>query len=525
MQLPNVLPDETLFSRIVRYLSSSGLLKDQFLIKLVGERRAVIHPYLTADLMSISRFTSESAHELSQIQTLRPLFGYYLPKYRENILDYSIRTNQLIRACQISTFRESETLSVKFCPLCACDDIRNFGVAYWHCAHQMPGVEACFIHGVWLSHYVFSEREHIRDMLLPTPNDNFYECGIVALQFAQFSESKLRFIQENHLRKPEIVKYKSLFVDKGILTRSRRVKRIRLMAELHELTDKILPKNHPLSIKSRQDFRYISSLIDGMYTVHPFKHLLMEFFLNKIIPSTYSEQGCTTVNKSENLYIDIETRCCNLLLRGLSMAQVSREIGKSRCYIKSVALKYAIHVNLKPKKLTTEVKEKIVEMAYKGFNRAAIAKCMDISSGSVEQIISTTDNLVEWRKKCKSDSLRRRHQCQILRYLQSHPDSNRQQIKESCGAAFFWLYSHCPNWLEKFLPEARETQHVDRVNWRERDDLLSQKVTSILERSERILSRTELDKMLGAHGWLTSKKKKLPLTLKAYYAFYVLKLR
>ncbi|HFG1852646.1 TPA: TnsD family Tn7-like transposition protein, partial [Vibrio cholerae] len=92
-------------------------------------------------------------------------------------------------------------------------------------------------------------------------------------------------------------------------------------------------------------------------------------------------------------------------------------------------------------------------------------------------------------------------------------------------AAFFWLYSHCPNWLEKFLPEARETQHVDRVNWRERDDLLSQKVTSILERSERILSRTELDKMLGAHGWLTSKKKKLPLTLKAYYAFYVLKLR
>ncbi|MBF4400631.1 transposase, partial [Vibrio anguillarum] len=57
MQVPKAQPDETLFSRIVRYVSLSGLQKEQCLNTLVGNRRAVIHPYLTADLDLISRFT------------------------------------------------------------------------------------------------------------------------------------------------------------------------------------------------------------------------------------------------------------------------------------------------------------------------------------------------------------------------------------------------------------------------------------------------------------------------------------
>lgn len=84
MHLPDALPDETLFSRVVRYLSLSGTLKEQCLKDLVGNRRAVIHPYLTADLTAISAFTSESAVELCRKQTLRPWFAHYLPRYQRN---------------------------------------------------------------------------------------------------------------------------------------------------------------------------------------------------------------------------------------------------------------------------------------------------------------------------------------------------------------------------------------------------------------------------------------------------------
>jgi transposase len=520
MHLPNALPDETLFSRIVRYLSLSGTLKEQCLKDLVGNRRAVIHPYLTADLTAISAFTNESAVELCRQQTLRPWFAHYLPRYQETICDYSIKNNELIRACQLSTFRETEPLVVKFCPLCCIEDIQDTGVAYWHCLHQIPGLDVCAKHGVWLSYCDLNDREHLSANFLPTPSGYQEKCEPIAIQFAQFAERKFRSIQNHPVHPHDPIQYKPQLANKGFVTNTGRVKRIELMTALYGLTEKILLPGNPLRITSAQDVRYLSSLLNDSYQVHPFKHLLLEFFItqmqldeNTINCNKYSDRKDCDDN-------ELEARCCSLLLNGISMAQVSRDIDKSRCYVKAVALKHQIPVNLKPKKITDKVKQHVVDMAYKGFHRSAIAKKLDISSGSVEQIISTTGELVKWRRKCKSDSLKRRHLCQILRYCQQHTDYSRQDVKQSCEAAFFWCYFHYPDWLEQHLPEPQKFKYVDRVNWKERDHELSKLVISMLAQADHAVPRTELDRMLGSHGWLTSKKDKLPLTVKAYYQYY-----
>ncbi|WP_417763495.1 TnsD family Tn7-like transposition protein [Shewanella sp.] len=520
MQLPRALPDETLFSRIVRSLSSSGIIKEQFLSALVGNRRAVIHPYLSANLTAISRSTSESAPELLCNQTLRPLFSHYLPRYQHLICDCSISLNELIRACQLSKFRECEPLTVKYCPLCANDDLHNTGVAYWHCIHQIPGVDVCAVHGVWLSHNGFKGREHINSNFLPTPGRHQEKCEPLAIKFAEFAERKLRSIQTHSLHNRDSMQYKPLLAQKGFVTTTSRVKRIQLMNALYDLSEKILLSNNPLRITSNKDFRYIESLLNGSFHVHPFKHLLIEFFLTHEHSFEYLQTKDSPSELKSRDACEAEARCCALLQYGVSMIQVSREIGKSRCYVKAVALKHGVPVNLKPKKITDIVKERIIDMAYKGFHRSEIARKLGISSGSVELIISITTGLVEWRKKCKSDSLKRRYQCQILRYCQHHFNSSRQDVRQSCEAAFFWLYFHHPSWLDQHLPEPKKTQHVDRVNWDERDSELSKLVTSILSKIDHKVSRTELDRMLGSHGWLTSRKDKLPLTVEAYYKYY-----
>ncbi|HCE1575197.1 TPA: TnsD family Tn7-like transposition protein [Vibrio parahaemolyticus] len=517
MHLPNALPDETLFSRIVRYLSLSGTLKEQCLKDLVGNRRAVIHPYLTADLTAISAFTSESAVELCCKQTLRPWFAHYLPRYQQTICDCSIKTNELIRACQLSTFRETEPLAVKFCPLCCIDDIENIGVAYWHCLHQIPGVDVCAKHGVWLSYYALNDREHLSENSLPTPNRYQDKCEPLAIEFAQFAERKLRFIQMSPLNYPDTMQYKSQLANKGLVTNNGRVKRIELMAALYGLSVQILLPNNPLCITSNQDFRYVESLLNGSYQAHPFKHLLLEFFLTQGYVNEDSQTQYVSAEIRECDVCEIEASCCDLLLQGSSMAQVGRDIGKSRCYVKAIALKHHIPVNLKPYKITDGVKNKVSRMAYKGKHRAAIAKQLGISSGSVEMIISSVVGLVEWRKKCKADSKRRRYQCQLLRYFQEHPQSLRQSAKEQCEAAFFWLYLHNPDWLEEHLPNPLKPQHVDRVDWGERDKELAKHVVQILDKADYAMSRTQLDRELGSHGWLTAKKENLPLTLQAYY--------
>ncbi|WP_204165106.1 TnsD family Tn7-like transposition protein [Shewanella algidipiscicola] len=513
------MPDETLFSRIVRYLSLSGELKEQCLTALVGNRRAVIHPYLTADLTAISRFTSESALDLLCNQTLRPLFSHYLPRYKQIICDCSISTNELIRACQLSTFRECESLAVKYCPLCAVDDIQKAGIAYWHCAHQIPGVEVCSTHKVWLVHHALNDREHVSASFLPIPKQYEEPCENITVKFAQFAESKRRFIQKNPMNPFDFERYKSLLIDKGFATKTGRIKRIELMKELYELSDKILLPSNPLRITSSQDFRYVYSLLEGSKQVHPFKHLLLDFFLTHIQQSKSHLRRKDIGKLRNNDASKLEANCCDLLLRGLSMAQVGRELGKSRCYVKAVALKNDIPVNLKPKTITEDLKKSVVAMAYKGFHRSVIAKKYCISSGSVELIISTTEGLVDWRKKCKVDSFRRRYKRQILRFCHDNPNAWRQDVKKECEAAFFWLYFHHPEWLERHLPLPHETQYVNRVNWDEKDRELSKYIKSILESAEHPICRTELDRMLGGHGWLIAKKEKLPLTLAAYYQY------
>ncbi|EPZ8235361.1 TnsD family Tn7-like transposition protein [Vibrio diazotrophicus] len=515
MQVPKAQPDETLFSRIVRYISLSGLQKERCLNTLVGNRRAVIHPYLTADLDLISRFTNESANYLCREQTLRPLFSHFLPKYREIINDCSIGTNELVRACQLSTFREHEPLTLKYCPVCAEEDIYNVGVAYWHCSHQIPGVDACSEHGVWLIHQELHEREHFRSYLFPPTCDVKVQCSDLAWSFAQYAERKFRSIQDNAYLQFKPSGYKNHLSDKGFTTFTGRIKRIELMAALYSISEKILLPDNPLRITSAQDLKYMSSLIDGTYQVHPFKHLLLEFLLTQTQLSENPDEHVSTSRSKDDDVKELETRCCDLLLNGYSMAQVGRDIGKSRCYVKAVALRHHIPVNLKPYKITDSLKDKVSRLAYKGVHRSTIALQLGISSGSVEAIISSIEGLVEWRKKCKADSKRRRYQCQILRYFESHPKGIRKNAKEECEAAFFWLYLHNPEWLEQHLPVPQKTQHVDRVDWEKRDNELSKKVCSIIESCDPPICRTKLDKILGAHGWLTSKLFNLPKTKEA----------
>jgi len=120
--------------------------------------------------------------------------------------------------------------------------------------------------------------------------------------------------------------------------------------------------------------------------------------------------------------------------------------------------------------------------------------------------------LVDRRKCNKAESRRRRYKCQILRFININPNICREEIKTSCEAAFYWLYQHEKEWLESMLPIAQRTKHVDRIDWVKRDIDVSIIVDEILKSTDERLTRAGLDRMIGGHGWLTSKISKLPNT-------------
>lgn len=515
MQLPSTLPDETFHSRICRHFSHSGLTTAQYLEKILGNEKYTLHPYFVGDLSRIAVLINEPPVDIIKYQSLNPLFSYFLPKYKHIINDSNTNVSQVIRACQVSTFRDREQLNIKFCPQCAKDEIQEFGVSYWHCLHQISGVEVCSKHHVWLVHRALPERSHISSYFFPSESAETNNCSQLAFKFVNYCRSLLNQIRNAELNAS--FNYKEIMKDCGFITLNGSIRRKTLSAELYCLAKQVLPKGHHLLPRSKSDYSYWTESFKGSLNQPPFKHLLMSFYLNYVAKRQLSLPLAIEPTPSKDLAL--ERSCCGLLLRGFSMADVGRQINKSRCYVKAVALRNKIPVNLKPKIITEELKVDVMELARKGFHRKAIASKHKISTGSVELIISTTNGLVDWRKKCKYQSMSRRYKAIILRYVNSNVHALRKDVKNGCDAAFFWLYLHDRNWLEDNLPTATKTKHVDKINWEQLDAELVKKVIEILRCNSKQISRSELDRQLGGHGWLISKKEKIPKTLNTFLSY------
>ncbi|XPF93131.1 TnsD family Tn7-like transposition protein [Colwellia sp. RE-S-Sl-9] len=515
MQLPNALPDETLFSRYVRHMTILGMKEKDYLKLLLNKPRASIHPYLTIGIRRASEISENSPLKIFKEQTLGRLFSYFMP-HRESDIYRSILAddgNVAFRACQLVSYKESEVLSLKFCPICVQEDIKCYGVSYWHLTHQIPGIEACHLHKTWLYHKELPKRPHIKPGLLPITYQESKVCSDLSYKFSSYTSNFLK----------EVIYNNKSFNQNDLLTKIRnnnymysdkRFKRSELTSDLFNFTKRLEHIDMNLLPYSEFDYTYLSKLLSGKVSQHPFKYLLINFWLNQVPPPPANKKYLN--NKDLETSENIEKECERLLKQRKSLAEISRLTGKSRCYIKSIAMKKHIPTSKKPRVIKDKIIAIIISMAHKGFHRKVIASRFNISTGSVEQIISSVPNLVKLRRQYKFESKRRRYKVQILRALQEKPSAIKQEIKQSCYAAFHWLNTHEKTWLKSTLPTPTRPQIRYKVDWRKRDVELAVKVSTVMKSNNGTISLIRLDKEISGHGWLIRMQHKLPLTMAVF---------
>ena len=515
MQLPTTLPDETLFSRYVRHMTVLGMHENDYLKLLFNRSRVSIHPYITIGITRASKISREDELTIYKQQTLGRFFAYFTTHKSDDIYQGMLGDNGDIafRASQLASFRESESLSLKYCPLCAKEDIRCHGVSYWHLSHQVPGVESCSNHQVCLTHQELPTRPHIKLGLLPDADVEAKKSCKLSYKFANFIRTlltKITIDRSQYDKNSLIEKVKK----HGYLLGGKNFNRAELTLDLFNFTNKLIHCDKKLLPYSETDYRYLSYLLSAQVAQHPFKYLLVDFWLNNIknvksiVPATGAKK--TELIKNET----IEKHCITLLKKYESLAEISRLTGKSRCYVKSVAMKQKISFQKKPYILSELVIEQIIAMAYKGFHRSTIAKEHQISNGSVEQIISSETGLVKIRRRYKFESKRRRYKVQILRAMQQNPLALKQEIKEFCYAAFHWLYRNERDWLNSSLPTPVKPRVQSKIDWTQRDKELAKEIKSILCNTNETITRDQLDNKIGGNGWLIRMKHKLPITMK-----------
>ncbi len=451
--LPNAFPDELLFSRIIRFLTISGQPTSNFFSAVYGSSKASIHPFLTAGLNNLAELADEEADDLLYQQTLAPVFMNCLPVYAARLYKALLSNNNstATRTSQLSCVREREPLTLKYCPLCVKSDIREYGVSYWHRSHQIPGIESCSKHLAWLIHVGLPGRLRT-NVGLPNSYSYTVKSSVLSKKLAQYAN---RFLTEgaSHCPQTDFGFYSKKLQELGYVTRANRVRRWLLSNEFYRFTLQLNYPSDNLLPKKEDDYKYLSYLLCENASQHPFKHILFSYWLEECaVQSKCSSE--IMLNPFRDSSDTKKRECLELLRKGNSIASISRDIGKSRCFVKAVALRAQVKTRLNPSKLTDLVFKTVVELATRGFNRKEIARRLSISTGSVEMFISAIDGLVQHRKRCKYESKRRRYQLEILRYRQHFPQTIRRDIKRDCNAAFFWLYLHEKGWLEDNLPSA-----------------------------------------------------------------------
>lgn len=173
---PEPFPDETLHSVLSRYVRLSGLFGSAQVVSLPPWKGRfsdnVPFPCRLNELENaLPPGTGLTVKRMIEGHTLLP---YYQPFLSERQLrqachqmEYGPGTGLKLSMGLIASRLEHASCA-RICPDCIAQDQTNVGVAYWHRAHQLPGVYVCPYHDtplMYLEHRSFSQFS--RRLMLP----------------------------------------------------------------------------------------------------------------------------------------------------------------------------------------------------------------------------------------------------------------------------------------------------------------------------------------------------------------------
>jgi hypothetical protein len=152
--LPTFLPGETLYSWCCRYhrLSGNGYAADTSLQLFGSQTAGLLHDFPS----HLATFVERTHNECGDVKALaysHTLFGFYAIFLTDEIAEQLI-VNMAGESVDRLKFRLGLPASrlgaghpLKACRTCVQEDVANAGIAYWHLAHQLPGILVCRKHG------------------------------------------------------------------------------------------------------------------------------------------------------------------------------------------------------------------------------------------------------------------------------------------------------------------------------------------------------------------------------------------
>ena len=481
--LPEPLPDELLYSVLARtayhygYWSPKQLLRD--LYHFAG---VLAVPDLPSNLAVLAR-ENEAAWHLSpdDIAIRHTLAGYYThylgaESRRQVLAQMSGKGGSLQVRLGVCAGSAVSPRRFRFCAQCRIEDIERFGETYWHRGHHLPGVLVCHRHGQALlesevpfrppgrHEYMPAPLEISRESLLPLGHSlrNPDVARLVAMRSASLLDGPVRVGDM-------LPDYRVALDCCGFSGGRGGAARLR-DAFLAHFGDDLLAA----SFRGPPGWDRLQWLAEVLRVprrpMHPFRHVLMDVFLDAHLGSLRAETDTVEHTKGQRWGI---YRHAGLRLQAAGMAA-------------------------------------------QGFRTHSIARALDVDWKTAARLLLPLEPRPHVQSREPSDD-----RAAWATLVQTNPSSGTKALRKLAPALYARLYRNERTWLKLyptgvFAPAAPRL----RMDWRTRDAGLEAKVRAriadvLKETPMKRASRSHVLGALGVRALVAHKAIRLPRTVAA----------
>lgn len=166
--LPELLPDETIYSLLARIARINGINHLALVGFLLGEKYPLSVmgcPVNIKHFCIATQYVYGSPREILLHLTLLPILAH-LGELRASTLSEIENGNRKPGLATLS-FGISKGCQWRVCKVCVARDVEVYGIAYWHRIHQLPTSQYCPEHGLFLERLNFRRIQLHEHLVMP----------------------------------------------------------------------------------------------------------------------------------------------------------------------------------------------------------------------------------------------------------------------------------------------------------------------------------------------------------------------
>lgn len=510
-------PDETLFSLASRYHVVSGNLSAAATcMRLFGHPQRGCQHDLPSRIDEFARRSGSLLGAADDIIDERTLLSFYLPmrsaeevnSARSSMRGDSIGSLKYRLGILTSRFRAHHPL--KACPRCMADDWEQFQVAYWHLSHQYPGVWICPVHEVLLLESA-EKTNGVGRFLWYLPSSEklvatFSSQKVESTKSIEYLRSLARAAQAWAALPPASIDARRLLDTyshalgcRGFCSTSGR---IRLEDTAREYANavsslRMVPELTALPASEHESKEQVGRLLRMPRTgTHPLRHLTFIVWLFGVWEdfwSAYCRTGESVLgrqaqqeNISTQVGIDEEYQrrhqeALNLLVAEYKLSRVAKIVGVDVTTVMVWAAQARLQIKRRPKTLTPDVKNHLVEGLRRGDDKAQLAKLHGISLVTVTRTLRTETGLQQAWRDARYRIAREHARDAWLAASKENPTLGIKAVRLLEPAAYAWLYRNDRDWLNAqtcVFPKSVRGNNA-KVDWSSRDQSLADAVRRV----------------------------------------------